>query len=91
MIFDPHMTASTPLPPISRASETSEELTEPLPAFCIDLDIGWLDADSAADAMSISSWSGMPDECTLEISKLPLVNVPVLSNTTVCTRDRVSM
>ena len=84
------MTALTPLPGISSAVSTSETLNPPSWVRRIDLDMGWLDTDSACAAVLRSSSSAISREWTLETSNLPSVRVPVLSNTTVSALDSAS-
>ncbi len=79
------------MPAISSASETSDGSISELQASRIDLEMGWLEDDSAV-AATFTSFSSSPSiEWILEISNLPFVSVPVLSKTTVSMRDRTSM
>ena len=86
----PCTTARTPFPGISSADSTAEASKPEVCASMIDLEMGWLDTDSACAAVSSSSSSAIPTECTQETSNLPSVRVPVLSNTTVSVLDRDS-
>ncbi len=91
MISDPSMTARTPLPATSSAEETRYGSAASAPALCMDLDMGWFDTASAAAAIPIRRSESSSMEWTFEISKLPLVRVPVLSNTTAWILDMASM
>ena len=78
------------MPGISSADSTQHESKDSPAASTMDLDMGWLDTDSASAAVLMSSVSAMVSEWTLETSNLPSVRVPVLSNTTVSALDRDS-
>ena len=74
----------TCFPPVTCASV--------LPAYeQMDLAMGWLESDSAADTYLSSSSSDIPEGSTFTTENSPRVSVPVLSNTTADALDMASM